>query len=104
MTYLHAGQNLEENISCQWRTHSVGVSVVCALSKWMRAEVSGTREKYFQEYERGKPITKLTKMGKSDQSGTTIIFEPDPEIFKKIEFSLKRLLIICVYRHILFPN
>ncbi|MGB4253502.1 MAG: ATP-binding protein, partial [Minisyncoccales bacterium] len=93
MTYLHAGAKFGgKTYRASGGLHGVGVSVVCALSKWMRAEVSRDGEKYFQEYERGKPITKLTKMGKSDQSGTTIIFEPDPEIFKKIEFSLKKII------------
>jgi len=93
MTYLHAGAKFGgKTYRASGGLHGVGVSVVCALSKWMRAEVSRDGEKYFQEYERGKPITKLTKMGKTDQSGTTIIFEPDPEIFKKIEFSLKKII------------
>jgi len=93
MTYLHAGAKFGgKTYRATGGLHGVGVSVVCALSKWMRAEVYRDGTKYFQEYERGKPTTKVEKFGKTDRTGTTIIFEPDPEIFKKIEFSFKKVV------------
>jgi len=72
--------------------HGVGVSVVCALSKYMRAEICRGGEKYVQEYSKGKPTTKMKKIGRCDRRGTTIIFEPDPEIFRNIKFDIKKIL------------
>lgn len=93
MTYLHAGAKFGgKTYRVSGGLHGVGVSVVCALSKWMRVEVYRDGTKYFQEYERGKPTTKVEKFGKTDRTGTTIIFEPDPQIFKKIEFSFKKII------------
>ncbi|HOK94193.1 MAG TPA: ATP-binding protein, partial [Candidatus Pacearchaeota archaeon] len=54
MTYLHAGAKFGgKTYRATGGLHGVGVSVVCALSKWMRAEVYRDGTKYFQEYERG---------------------------------------------------
>ena len=93
MTTLHAGAKFGgKAYQVAGGLHGVGVSVVCALSKWMRTEVCRKGEKYFQEYSRGKPITKVTKAGKCQQRGTTVIFQPDPEIFKEIKFDLKKIL------------
>jgi DNA gyrase subunit B len=72
--------------------HGVGLSVVCALSKEMKVEVSRGGKKYVQEYSRGKPKTKVKAIGKHAQTGTTVIFEPDPEVFKEIKFELKKIL------------
>jgi DNA gyrase subunit B len=70
----------------------VGVSVVCALSKYLKAEVCRDGFKYSQEYSQGKAKTKVKKIGKCREVGTTICFEPDPEIFKEIKFDFKRIL------------
>ena len=67
-------------------------AVVCALSKYMRVEVCRDGNKYFQEYSRGKPKTKVRKIGKCKKTGTTVIFEPDPEIFEEIKFDSKKIL------------
>jgi len=74
------------------KLHGVGVSVVCALSKYLKAEVCRDGFRYCQEYSKGKPKAKIKKIGKCQERGTTIIFEPDPEIFKEIKFELKRIL------------
>lgn len=93
MTTLHAGAKFGgKAYQVAGGLHGVGVSVVCALSKWMRVEVCRKGEKYFQEYSRGKPITKVKKIGKCEQRGTTVIFQPDPEIFKEIKFDLKKII------------
>ncbi|MGB9743153.1 MAG: DNA topoisomerase (ATP-hydrolyzing) subunit B [Minisyncoccales bacterium] len=93
MTTLHAGAKFGgKAYQVAGGLHGVGVSVVCALSKWMRAEVCRDGFKYFQEYAKGKPITPVKKMGACRQSGTTVIFEPDPEIFSNIKFDLKKIL------------
>jgi DNA gyrase subunit B len=93
MTTLHAGAKFGgKAYQVAGGLHGVGVSVVCALSKWMRAEVCRDGFKWRQEYSKGKPITKVEKVGKCSGTGTTVIFQPDPEIFKEIKFDLKRIL------------
>jgi len=93
MTTLHAGAKFGgKAYQVAGGLHGVGVSVVCALSSWMKTEVCRNGFKYSQEYSKGKTKTKVKKIGKCKQTGTTVIFEPDPEIFKEIRFDLKRIL------------
>jgi len=93
MTTLHAGAKFGgKAYQVAGGLHGVGVSVVCALSKWMRAEVCRDGFKYFQEYAKGKPTTPVKKEGTCRQTGTTVIFEPDAEIFGAIKFDLKKIL------------
>ena len=58
----------------------------------MKAEVCREGSKYAQEYKQGKPVAQVKKIGECKQRGTTIIFEPDIEIFKEISFDSKKLL------------
>ena len=93
MTTLHAGAKFGgKAYQVAGGLHGVGVSVVCALSKWMQVEVCREGQRYFQEYSKGKARNKVKKVGGCKGTGTTVIFEPDPEIFKEIEFDLKRIL------------
>lgn len=93
MTTLHAGAKFgSKAYQVSGGLHGVGVSVVCALSVWMRVEVCREGFLYSQEYAKGKVKTKVQKIGKCKQSGTTVIFEPDVEIFKEIKFDLKKVL------------
>ncbi|HHE67536.1 MAG TPA: DNA topoisomerase IV subunit B, partial [Candidatus Parcubacteria bacterium] len=93
MTTLHAGAKFGgKSYQVAGGLHGVGVSVVCALSKWMRAEVCRGGVRYSQEYIRGKTKTSLKKDGKCAKTGTTVVFEPDPEIFKDVKFNLKKIL------------
>jgi len=93
MTYLHKGAKFGGKVyTTTTGLHGVGVAVVNALSKYLRAEVCRDGFKYFQEYSKGKPIAKVKKIGKCKSNGTAIIFEPDPEIFKEIKFDEKRIL------------
>jgi DNA gyrase subunit B len=93
MTTLHAGGKFGgESYKIAGGLHGVGVSVVCALSQWMRAEVCREGNLYVQEYKKGKPQYKVKKIGKCEATGTKVIFEPDPEVFSKIEFDRKRIL------------
>ncbi len=93
MTTLHAGAKFGgKAYQVAGGLHGVGVSVVCALSKLMIAEVCREGEKYVQEYSQGRAKTKVKKVGRCKQTGTTVIFEPDPEIFKDIKFDLNRIL------------
>lgn len=93
MTTLHAGGKFGSGAyKISGGLHGVGVSVVCALSKTMTAEVCREGDKYAQDYKQGKPVAAVKKIGKCKQTGTTITFEPDPEIFKEIVFDRKKLL------------
>ncbi|MBI2042321.1 MAG: DNA topoisomerase (ATP-hydrolyzing) subunit B [Candidatus Nealsonbacteria bacterium] len=93
MTTLHAGGKFGgEAYKVSGGLHGVGVSVVCALSGWMRAEVCRDGAKYAQEYSKGKVKTPVKKVGTCRQTGTTVLFEPDQEIFKEIKFDLKKIL------------
>ncbi len=98
MTILHAGAKFGgASYKVSGGLHGVGVSVVNALSAFLRAEVCRDGQKYYQEYSKGKPTTKLIKEGSCRVSGTTIIFEPDPEIFsakegKMPDYDFKRLM------------
>jgi DNA gyrase subunit B len=93
MTYLHKGAKFGGKVYVSTGgLHGVGVAAVCALSKYTRAEVCRDGKKYAQEYSKGKPTTKVKRIGKCKNTGTTVIFEPDPEIFKEIKWDLKRIL------------
>lgn len=93
MTTLHAGGKFGgESYKVSGGLHGVGVSVVCALSKWMRAEVCRNGSLYVQEYERGAPKDKVKKIGVCRTRGTKVIFEPDSQIFQKTEFDIKKIL------------
>lgn len=93
MTTLHAGGKFGgESYKIAGGLHGVGVSVVCALSKWMRVEVCRNGFVYVQEYKQGNPTSPVKKTIKCNGSGTNVIFEPDPEIFTETKFSWTRIL------------
>ena len=93
MTTLHKGAKFgSEAYKISGGLHGVGVAVVCALSRWARAEVCRDGFKHFQEYNEGKPLAPVKKGEKCRKTGTTIIFEPDEKIFPEIKFSLKKIL------------
>src|SRR4029079_5362204 len=88
-TVLHAGGKFGGGgYKVSGGLHGVGVSVVNALSDWMRVESSRDGSVWAQEYARGKPTTSVSKVGPAgDRHGTTTRFHPDPEMFETIEFS-----------------
>lgn len=93
MTTLHAGAKFGgKAYQVSGGLHGVGVSVVNALSSHLKAQVCRDGIRYEQDYSRGEVKTALKKNGKCKKTGTTIIFEPDPEIFKERTFDLKRIL------------
>jgi DNA gyrase subunit B len=91
LTILHAGGKFGgEGYKVSGGLHGVGVSVVNALSTYLRAEVHLDGSIYEQEYKIGKPQGKVKKIGTTKRTGTTITFEPDPTIFtNKIQFDRK---------------
>jgi len=86
-TILHAGGKFGgEGYSVSGGLHGVGASVVNALSEYLEVEVYRDGNIYRQRYERGKVVTKLEVIGKTDRTGTKTSFKPDPLIFEEIEF------------------
>jgi DNA gyrase subunit B len=90
---LHAGGKFDgDSYKVSGGLHGVGVSVVNALSIYMKAEVNKDGGKYIQEYKRGAPQYNVKKVGTTKKTGTTITFYPDPEIFPKTDFDLRKIL------------
>ena len=95
MTTLHAGGKFGgESYKIAGGLHGVGVSVVNALSSYLKAEVCRNGILYAQEYKRGVPEKAVRKVGTCPAgiSGTSITFEPDTEIFEEGKFSWKTIL------------
>jgi DNA gyrase subunit B len=88
MTTLHAGGKFGgEGYKVSGGLHGVGVSVVNALSSWVRAEVHRDGGVYVQEYKNGgKEVAKVKKIGASNKTGTIISFEADAGIFNEIKY------------------
>ena len=92
-TVLHAGGKFGgDGYKVSGGLHGVGVSVVNALSVKLRVESSRDGFVWAQEYERGKPKMKVTKVGPAHtRRGTRTIFLPDPEVFSETEYSFETL-------------
>jgi DNA gyrase subunit B len=83
-TILHAGGKFGGGgYKVSGGLHGVGASVVNALSEWLTVEICIEGKKYFQKFERGKPVNKLEEIGESTFRGTTVTFLPDKEIFEE---------------------
>ncbi len=94
MTTLHAGAKFGGgSYKVASGLHGVGVSAVNALSRWMEVEVKRGGFIYRQRYERGKPVTPVKKVGRTDDNatGTTVHFLPDKEIFREINYKFETL-------------
>ncbi|MBU4205045.1 DNA gyrase subunit B, partial [Patescibacteria group bacterium] len=93
MTILHAGGKFRgKAYQVSGGLHGVGVSVVCALSVYMKAEVCRDGGLYMQEYAKGNVKTPVKKMGSCKETGTFITFQADSEIFKEIKYDSKKIL------------
>jgi DNA gyrase subunit B len=89
MTKLHAGGKFEgKNYKFSGGLHGVGVSCVNALAEWLEVEVRQHGQVHFQRFERGVPKTDLIVIGKckAGETGTTVRWSADHEIFPKVEY------------------
>jgi len=86
MTTLHAGAKFGgHTYMVSGGLHGVGASAVNALSSWLKADVRRDGKLYQQEYRKGIPCGAVAVVGESSDTGTTITFLPDEEIFGKAE-------------------
>lgn len=94
MTMLHAGGKFDKHsYKVSGGLHGVGVSVVNALSEWLKVEVKRDGKTYFQEYKRGAAVKPVKEIGtvKKNETGTKVTFKPDDEIFKVAKFRFDTL-------------
>ena len=92
MTVLHAGGKFDKsNYKVSGGLHGVGASVVNALSKTCRVEISRNGKKYEQNYKIGIPVDEVKEIGTSEKNGTKLTFLADPEIFKIISYKFEIL-------------
>jgi DNA gyrase subunit B len=92
MTTLHAGGKFDkDSYKMSGGLHGVGVSVVNALSERLEVIVDRDGQRHQMQFVRGQTTKKLTVLGKTKSSGTTVKFKPDPEIFQVLEFNYTTL-------------
>lgn len=87
LTVLHAGGKFGGGgYHISGGLHGVGVSVVNALSEELTATVKRDGKIFRQTFSRGKKTSEMEIVGDTDETGTTILFKPDPDIFEDVNF------------------
>lgn len=103
LTVLHAGGKFNNDAyKVSGGLHGVGVSCVNALSEWLIATVKRGGHIYEQHFARGKAQGDIKVVGDTHESGTTIQFMPDSEIFDTTEFSKE--VLVTKFREVAFLN
>ncbi|MDD2585038.1 MAG: DNA topoisomerase (ATP-hydrolyzing) subunit B [Syntrophomonadaceae bacterium] len=103
MTKLHSGGKFGgSGYTISGGLHGVGLSVVSALSSYLKIIVRRDGHEYKQEYKRGKPVNGLVKIGDTDRTGTAIHFIPDKQIFDEVIF--EREILVQRLRELSFLN
>ncbi len=103
LTVLHAGGKFNNDAyKVSGGLHGVGVSCVNALSEWLIATVKRSGHIYEQHFARGKAQGDIQVVGDTKESGTTIQFMPDSEIFDTTEFSKE--VLVTKFREVAFLN
>src|SRR5687767_6887895 len=94
MTVLHAGGKFDKNTyKVSGGLHGVGVSVVNALSETLKVWVRRDGKEHYMDFSRGNTQTKLKVLGKvaAKETGTTVWFKPDPQIFTELRYDYETL-------------
>ena len=92
MTQLHAGGKFDhDSYKVSGGLHGVGVSVVNALSEYLKLNINRDGKKYFVEFKNGDTKSPLKQVGKSKENGTEINFLPSKNIFSSTKFSFSIL-------------
>jgi DNA gyrase subunit B len=103
LTVLHAGGKFGGGgYKVSGGLHGVGLSVVNALSERLEAVVHREGKEFRQSYLRGVPQTPVQTVGKASETGTTVRFWPDPQVFPETGFD--RELIMNRLREMAFLN
>ncbi len=91
-TILHAGGKFGGGgYKVSGGLHGVGASVVNALSEWLEVQVHKEGKIYEMKFSRGKITQEMTVVGKTNRTGTTVTFKPDPEMFDTLEYNYETL-------------
>lgn len=94
LTKLHAGGKFggDSGYKVSGGLHGVGVSVVNALSEYLKAEIRRDGKTWVQEYKIGKPVKAVKAVGPAKDTGTTITFQADKTIFTELEYNWGKIL------------
>ena len=91
-TILHAGGKFGGGgYKVSGGLHGVGASVVNALSEWLEVQVHKDGQIYEMKFSRGKITQSMKVVGRTDHTGTTVTFKPDPEMFDTLEYNYETL-------------